>query len=235
LKIKTGSGSHQKIFKLVELKKFLIVLLISGIAIAAFSSRRFFEPERLVIPSSEIQKQWMKAQPEISSLKSGDLIFRHGRGFISNALMSLGQREKKYSHAGIISVENGNVYVYHAIGGEQNISNKLRKDKLEDFCSPQDVHAFGIYRSDLDKEQIEAVIDAAKIYFKCGLEFDTKFDLTSNDKMYCTEFIYKIFNGISGNQNYIYLSAAGGNQYVSCDDLYLNPHFKKIYSFAYTS
>ena len=215
------------------MKKYFLVALVTVIAITAFSARRFFEPERLAIQSSEIQQRWIKAKPEISGLKSGDLIFRHGRGFISNALMSLGQREKKYSHAGIISVENGNVFVYHAIGGEQNSTNKLHKDKLEEFCSPQDVHAFGIYRSDLNKAQIEAVIDAAKIYFESGLEFDTKFDLASNDKMYCTEFVYKIFNGIPGNQNYISLSAIGNKAYVACDDLYLNSHFKSIYTYSY--
>jgi len=215
------------------LKKFLIVFLITGIAVTAFSARNFFEPEHLSVPSSEIQKQWIKAKPDISGLRSGDLIFRHGRGFISNALMSLGQREKKYSHAGIISVENGNVYVYHAIGGEQNISNKLRKDKLEAFCSPQEIHAFGIYRSDLTASEIKTILENADSFYKAGLEFDTRFDLASNDKMYCTEFIYKIFSAIPGKQNYISLSAVGSKSYVACDDLYLNPHFKTIYNYAY--
>ena len=171
--------------------------------------------------------------PEISQLKSGDLIFRHGRGFISNTLMNLGQREKKYSHAGIVSVENGNIFVYHAIGGEQNVSNKLRKDKLDDFCSPQNVHAFGIYRSDFSQEQVKLVLEKVSDFYKSELEFDTKFDLLSNDRMYCTEMIYKIFNAVAGDWNYISLSAVGSKKYVACDDLYLNPHFRYIYSYTY--
>ena len=215
------------------MKKYLIILIILGLAAAAFSARRFFEPEHLVISTSETQVKWSKAKPVSSDLKSGDLIFRHGRGFISNALMSFGQSEERYSHAGIIVIEEGKVYVYHAIGGEQNISNKLRKDLLENFCSPADVHAFGIYRSDLNPTQIKKIISGAGNHYISGLEFDTKFDLADDDKMYCTEFIYKIFINAAGDQKYISLSTLGNKVYVSCDNLYLNSHFKKVYSFVY--
>jgi hypothetical protein len=201
--------------------------------ITGFTSRNFFESEHLVLQPHEHFHRWKNAVPSFSTLKSGDLIFRHGRGFISNALMSLGQRERKYSHAGIVAVEKGNVYVYHSIGGEQNISNKLRKDRLEDFCSPEDVHAFGIYRSDFSAAKIDKVIEEVDLYYKNELEFDTKFNLLSDDKMYCTEMIYKIFNSVAGNQNYISLSAVGNKQYVACDDLYLNSHFKNVYSYTY--
>ena len=217
-----------------DINKISIVLFVLSLLVAlGFKRSNFFEREHLQLSANENHARWLKAKPDFSKFKSGDLIFRHGRGFISNALMSMGQREKKYSHAGIISVENGNVYVYHAIGGEQNTSNKLRKDMLEDFCSPEDVHAFGIYRSDLSTMQLETVIHKAKTYFKAGLEFDTKFDLLSDDKMYCTEFIYKIFSGIPGNENYISLSAVGSRHYVSCDDIYLNYHFKSIFTYTY--
>jgi hypothetical protein len=201
--------------------------------ITGFTSRNFFEAEHLELQPDEHFHRWENAAPALSNLKSGDLIFRHGRGFISNALMSLGQRERKYSHAGIISIENGNVFVYHAIGGEQNISNKLRKDRLEVFCNPEDVHAFGIYRSDLNPEQIENAMNSVDVFYKNELEFDTKFDLLSNDKMYCTEMLYKIFNGVTGNRNYISLSAVGSKKYIACDDFYLSPHFKHVYSYTY--
>jgi len=214
--------------------KISIALFVLSLLIASgFKTRNIFGREHILLCPAENQALWLKAKPDFSQLKSGDLIFRHGRGFISNALMSLGQREKKYSHAGIITVENGNVFVYHAIGGEQNISNKLRKDRLDVFCSPESVHAFGIYRSDLNKKQIATVIDKADTYFEAGLEFDTEFDLLSDDKMYCTEFIYKLISVIPGNQNYISLSAVGNKHYIACDDLYLNPHFKKIYAYNY--
>lgn len=147
--------------------------------------------------------------------------------------MSLGQKEKKYSHAGIISVESGNVFVYHALGGEENISNKLRKDKLELFCQPADVHGFGIYRTDLTAEEIRTVLALAEKYYRAGLEFDTKFDLATDEKMYCTEFVYKVFAAALGEENYISLSRSAGKTYVSCDDIYSNTHCTSVYAYQY--
>ena len=215
------------------MKKYLIILIVLGICLAAYSARNLFESEHLSITAFENNARWLKAQPDVSQLKTGDLIFRHGRGFISNSLMSLGQREKKYSHSGIVSIENGKVFVYHAIGGEENISNKLRKDPLSVFCQPADVHAFGIYRTDLNDSQVIAVMSLVKTYFNSGLEFDTKFDLATDDNMYCTEFVYKVFDRVLGNQNYISLSTLTGKQYIACDDLYYNSHCMPVYNYQY--
>jgi hypothetical protein len=215
------------------LRKYVFAFLILAFAATAFSSRCLFENEHLALSLKENQLRWQTARPDIRLLKSGDLIFRHGRGFTSNALMAFGQREKKYSHAGIISIEDGKAYVFHAIGGEENISNKLRKDPLQIFCNPADIHAFGIYRTDLNSAQINSVLSTASEYYKQGLEFDTKFDLQSDNKMYCTEFVYKVFCRSLGDQNYISLSAFSGKQYIACDDLYCNRHCKPIYAYQY--
>ena len=214
-------------------KKYIFIFLVIAIVGSGFSSRHLFEPEHLSISTDQNLSRWQNAKPREAILKSGDLIFRHGRGFISNALMSFGQREKKYSHAGIISIEDGKAFVYHAIGGEENISNKLRKDPLPVFCNPAAVHAFGIYRTDLNESQIRSEMELVYSFYKSGLEFDTKFDLSTDDKMYCTEFVGKVLNRATGNQNYISLSDLPGKQYISCDDLYCNAHCLSIYSYQY--
>jgi hypothetical protein len=54
---------------------------------------------------TEIKLKWLKAKPDISKLQTGDLIFRHSRGFISEALMSLNQNEKKFSHTGSLKLK----------------------------------------------------------------------------------------------------------------------------------
>lgn len=208
---------------------FLIILLTVALG---FSARNHFGQDHS-FNSSQNLSRWLIAKPNLSQLHSGDLIFRHGRGIISNVLMTFGQREKIYSHAGIVSVENGNVFVYHAIGGEENISNKLRKDSLADFCDPADAYAFGVYRTGLDDSQINSVMILASTYYKNGLQFDTKFDLSTDDKMYCTEFVYKIFKQALGNENYISLSTINGKQYIACDDLYCNAHCREIYHYQY--
>jgi hypothetical protein len=187
------------------------------------------------LSDNKADRRWTQASPDISKLHTGDLIFRYGRGFISEALMSLNQKEKKYSHAGIIKIENGNAFVYHAIGGQENESNKLRKDLLRDFCKPANAYSFGIYKLDISSVQRETIDSLANYYFKFGLEFDTDFDLNTDSKMYCTEFVYKVFSIALRNGNFLSSSSISGLKYIACDDLYINPHSILIYSHNYES
>lgn len=207
------------------------MILLAGLT--SYGYFHFYEKEHVGLSEEVIREKWSRAKPDISGLRSGDLIFRHGRGAISNMLMAMSQRESKYSHAGIIHKENEKVFVYHAIGGEENISNKLRKDPLEVFCNPNDVHAFGIYRLDLDAGQLLELDSLAEMYYTSGLEFDTKFDLSTDAKMYCSEFVYKLISRVAHNENYLSLSAVSGMKYVACDNLYLNTHSRFIYSYNY--
>jgi len=215
------------------LKRFILFILIVLSCISGFAFYHFQHQNKPVLTENLIHEKWNHAKPDISILKSGDLIFRHGRGAISKALMLFSRHEAKYSHAGIISIENGKAFVYHAIGGEENISNKLRKDPIETFCNPNDIYSFGIYRSDLDSFQLQKVDSIANYYFIKELEFDTKFNLESDDKMYCSEFVYKTIIQATGDKNYLPLSASSGINYVACDDLYLNNHCHCLYSHTY--
>jgi hypothetical protein len=214
------------------LKRFILFLIIVLSCFSVFAYYHFREQGTL-LTREVINEKWKQAKPEISLLKSGDLIFRHGRGAISKALMLFSRHEAKYSHAGIISMENNKAYVYHAIGGEENRSNKLRKDPIEVFCNPNDIYSFGIYRLDLDTNQLRKVDSLANNYYKHGLEFDTRFDIQSDDKMYCSEFVYKTIIQATGDKNYLPLSASSGISYVACDDLYLNVHCRNLYSYSY--
>ena len=214
-------------------KRVVLFLIVVLSCISGFAFYHFREHENPVLTQDMIHEKWTHAKPDDSILKSGDLIFRHGRGAISKALMLFSRHEAKYSHAGIISIQNNKVYVYHAIGGEENISNKLRKDPIEVFCNPNDIYSFGIYRLDLDNKMLRKVDSLANNYYKQELEFDTRFDIQTDDKMYCSEFVYKTILQATGDKNYLPLSASSGISYVACDDLYLNVHCRNLYSYSY--
>jgi hypothetical protein len=165
------------------------------------------------------------------NFKSGDIIFRDGRGFISNSFRRLSLSDPRYSHAGIIHLENDKVYVLHVIEGEENKNNRMRKDLLNDFCHSSQANSFAVYRTDLNAGQIDSM---AMQYYKAGLEFDTKFELNTKEKMYCTEMVYNILCKISGKDNFLPLTVLSGIEYISCDNIYLSKHLSKIYSYEYS-
>lgn len=166
-----------------------------------------------------------------SLFRSGDLIFRDGRGFMSSVFRRLSLIDPRYSHAGIIHKEDGKIYVFHIMGGEGNMNSQMRKDLLNNFCSPLQSNAIAIYRTDLNGRKIDSL---AEYYFSQKIEFDADFNLETDDKMYCTELLYKILLKVSGQDNFLPLSAISGIKYASCDNIYLSIHSKKIYSVIYT-
>ncbi len=218
------------------MKKFLIISSVVVVLLTGLTSSFYlknYEKNKIVLSNEETKAAWYRAQPGVNSLKTGDLIVRHGRGFISNAFMSLSFKEKKYSHSGIIHIENGKAFVYHAIGGEENVDNKMRKDPLKDFCDPQYVHSFGVYRYDLNESQLRQYDSLATDYFQKGLQFDTKLDLATDDVMYCSELIYKVLQKVTGDKDYIPTSEVKGFKYVAIDNLYLNKHCKVVSEYEY--
>ena len=211
---------------------FLICFFLA--VAASFAFVKFAEREKAAGSPEELKREWQQASPGGRVLRSGDLIFRHSRGTISNMLLHFSRSDARYSHAGILSVEGGQVFVYHALGGEATRHSELRREPLETFCRPATVHSFGIYRLDLSREQLSKALSLAKKDWLERIPFDTKYDLQSDSAMYCTEFVYKVVMQASGDKNYITLTKVPGFTYVACDNLYRNKHATLIYSHAYS-
>ena len=62
-----------------------------------------------------------------------------------------------------------------------------------------------------------------------GIEFDHKMDFKSDEKMYCTEFIYKVFKRVNKNFEGILLKNYEGEDYLPLENLYLNAKCNIIY------
>ena len=88
----------------------------------------------------------------------------------------------------------------------------------------------GMIRSGVDPLKIDSVI---MDFFSKGISFDNDFDLNSDQQMYCTELVYKVLTTANGNKKFINLSHGNGIDYVACDNLYLNPQTRLIYSYNY--
>ena len=125
------------------------------------------------------------------AVQSGDLVLRTGRDYTSEVMRKLSRHDKTYSHCGIASIENDSVFVYHSIGGEWNPDQKLRRDLFAVFCNPYESRGFGIYRYSLNKKQKEEVLQNIHQFYKDEVMFDMQFSLDTDDRMYCSELVYK--------------------------------------------
>jgi Permuted papain-like amidase enzyme, YaeF/YiiX, C92 family len=171
----------------------------------------------------KIERAFIKNDSAKKIIATGDLIVRTGNGFTSESLRSLNQRDKTYSHCGIASIENDSLFVYHALGGEFNPNQKIRKDKFEVFAEPYSNRGIGIYRYQLSQSEITSLMLTVKKLHELGIMFDMKFDLQSNDRMYCAEFVYKAYlMGTKGKLQFK-TSHIGKFVFIGVDDLFLQP------------
>lgn len=168
---------------------------------------------------------WSSLGFPLDRLQTGDLILRHSEGFSSDIFKGASKRENLYSHAGItIRNSDGTVDVYHMLGGVENPNFNLKKDSVQAFVSPTFAKAFAIYHYDLTDEERIHIDSLVRYYYKSNLQFDMDFDLKSDKKMYCSEFVYKVILFATHRKDYIHLSVENGKKFVGIDDLYLNIH-----------
>ena len=155
-------------------------------------------------------------------IHQGDMIVRTGNDFTSESLRQLSFTDKTYSHCGIASIENDTIFVYHLLGGEWNPDEKLRRDPLELFCNPEENRGFGIFSFQFTALQINKLDSIVKAWYRTGLMFDMKFDLTTNDRMYCAEFVSKAISMATDNQIIFSTSKINKFEFVAVDNLFLN-------------
>jgi hypothetical protein len=152
-------------------------------------------------------------------LRSGDVALRAGFDVTSIMLRGMNQRDDRYSHCGIVVVENGYPFVYHSIGGEDNPDARLRRDSARVFFSPAASERLGVARMGLDTAQVSKLNAIARRYFKAGIPFDMDFDLVSDDRFYCAEFVCKAIQEAVGNPVYFAHSKTLKLEYVGVDNI----------------
>jgi hypothetical protein len=121
-----------------------------------------------------------------SVVKEGDIICRLGDRLWSGYFRDVSLTDKRYSHVGIVHINNGTVTVINAEGGTEQGRNFVNESALGDFLSV--ARTAGVYRiKSTEGDQISAL---AMEYM--GVPFDWQFDMRDESKLYCTELVYVV-------------------------------------------
>jgi hypothetical protein len=168
-------------------------------------------------------------------IQNGDVIFRNGIDEVSRAARTMNRIDTSYSHCGLVFIENDTVFVYHALGGSYNPGQKLRRDPIDSFCTPKDNDRFALYRYDLNKAMTDKLKVTVSNYYKSGLRFDLFFNFFSDDKMYCSEFVFKSLNKAYSDSLNKYIRTDSVPFGIAIDDIFLNEHSKPVKSVEFKS
>jgi hypothetical protein len=166
-------------------------------------------------------------------VRNGDIVKRTGNDFTSQSLKTLNRRSQQYSHCGIASIEHDSVFIYHALGGEFNPDQKIKRESFVEFSQPYDNNGIGIFRLSTTEYPAKYSVAVAKEFYRQGIPFDMDFDLKTNDRMYCAEFIYKTFLLAYPGRIKFPVSHINTFEFIGVDDLFLHPLCKPVKEIVY--
>jgi hypothetical protein len=127
---------------------------------------------------------------EAADFASGDLIFRRGRSLVSRVVLAV-DGGSEYSHVGLISVTGGQVWVLHTVPPEEpEQSGGTLAEPLSVFLSPDKATAAALYRP---RDSGAAAERAAWRFVRAHKPFDSAFDLSTPNELYCTEMVWRAY------------------------------------------
>ena len=126
-----------------------------------------------------------------NAFQNGDIIFQTSRSSQSKAIQLA--TKSKYSHCGIIFKEGDNFYVYEAV-------EPVKQTKLKEWINNGEGQHYVVKR--LKNADIILTNEVLKKMKKIGISFKGKnydrFFEWSDDKIYCSELIWKIYKRATG-------------------------------------
>lgn len=167
----------------------LLLLLLSACTDHEYKREAGSPPSHRNTPENK-----QKLDSVLKLLQTGDIVLRTGADMTSYMLRQLNLEDKTYSHCGLAVIEGGQPYIYHSIGGEDNPDEKLRRDPASGWFSPLNNLGIGIVRLPLDSASRRALAAVLKSWHIEEKRFDMRFDLLTDDRMYCSEMVYKCIN-----------------------------------------
>ena len=229
-----NAGNNNNLF---FCKRWLLCCLLFFVAACKTNTNSY---NKLILTAQDsakteaiVQRAFIQINVVEKIIHTGDLITRTGNDFTSESLRQLNQHDKTYSHCGIASIENDTLFVYHALGGEFNPDQKIRRDPFNLFCEPSSNRGIGLFRFQLPAATIKKVVEVATHNYLSGIIFDMKFDLQTDDRMYCTEYVYKSFLTGTGKVISFNISHLKNFAYIGVDDLFMNPACKELKRIIY--
>ena len=123
---------------------------------------------------------------KVTTFKNGDIIFQTSQSKQCEAVKIA--TNSRFSHCGIIFIENGKTYVYEAV-------QPVKMTLLEDWINQGKGAKYAVKRlKNSDKILTKEVLQKMKTYAKSmnNKDYDLYFEW-SDEKIYCSELVCKIY------------------------------------------
>lgn len=205
-----------------------LVFVAAGLVSTSSITKRVVERDCRLQQLSSIDT----SQKVTFSLREGDIVLRRGKSMISQLLRRTSLHDQTFSHAGMVYFEDGRWKVLHAIGGQGSSIDGVCSEDWSQFCAAQQTDTIAVFRLTDDSRMAHQFVTTAIALGEQCSGFDTDFDLSTDNKLYCTELIQKaVFRASKGSIS-LPLTTISGVTYISCENIYTNHYVQHVHSFS---
>jgi hypothetical protein len=203
------------------------IFFIIGLVLMAIVCLLFFYQQKS--NKDELKNDYCLTTEEKSVLQEGDIIFRHGFGIISDAIVKYVKSDYPVSHCGIIVADSvGKLFVIHTVSNTLADIDGMQKDDLDVFVKGSQKNSIIVTRYIYeDSTQAKKIAERANYYLLQQIPFDHHFDCMDTTAFFCTEFIRMVFLTAIGVDLYD-ISADGGMDCMGFSALLDRGRFKGV-------
>ena len=194
-------------------KRYLVLLFIVGFFLfyGCLGEREHPKPKLL----------W--GASELASLHEGDIVCRAGQGSWSEQFREKSRIDKRFSHCGIIVKKDLQWFVIHSDANDVTGVGVVRQEPLQNFL--ENGKGVEVYRLDISSDVAQRICQNAESYL--NVPFDARFDIRSDEKVYCSELVYLCVNQAVGKE-WIRPAPVGRFLLVTVDDVYLQTNARLV-------
>lgn len=164
-----------------------IALIISGLLV--YAGLRIYDYR-----STQKQESlnYALTKEELASLRSGDIILRHGYGWVSDMIVTQLKEQYDLSHCAIVCRDGDSLYVIHSVSSSLSNVDGVQSQEINAFIRESQYNSVVVvrYKKPFDKDQ-SCIAGRAKDYLKKGIPFDNAFNINDSTEFYCTELLWK--------------------------------------------
>ena len=130
---------------------------------------------------------------EVALLKDGDIILRHGFGFVSDMIVKQLNEEYDLSHCAILCIDSSGMRVIHSVSSSISPANGVQSQDLRPFIHDSKRNSVVVVRYKPKNGAVDnsGITRRAKDYLKKQIPFDHGFDLNDSSSFYCSELPWK--------------------------------------------
>jgi hypothetical protein len=138
---------------------------------------------------------------ELEVLKEGDILLRHGYGFVSNMIVKTLKEQIPVSHVGILTVDpaDGNYKVIHSVSQTISDADGVQKQDLRSFIRDSQPNTLIVVRyrnASLHENKTSLISERAFYYLSQKIPFDYTFDFNNTGSFFCTEFVGRVIGDV---------------------------------------